>query len=283
MLCRFSGCWLLVVWLLAAAESQEIRSRYVEVLVSIILLTYQSDDPIVDGVMIHPRCVPKAPMHRAVRSQCSWGRVFVSLEHHWNIRFPAGDDQQAFPARPFLFHFAEAVRREGDIDWHIAFHPYPENLFEPRFCLDKSATDGVGTKRVTFKNLPVLLQFLEQPVMRYQGLVRRVILSEQGFHTPDGPDGEIIQAASYCYAYKLVERLAGIDAFILHRHVDHAGEGGLRLGLRSNQARPNDPRPKKLIYRCFEAADTPDWQTAFVFALPILGVKQWNELPGLRD
>ncbi len=102
-------------------------------------------------------------VHRAVRSQSSWGRVFVSLEHHWNIRFPAGDDLQAFPARPFLLHFAELVRRDGDFDWHVAFHPYPENLFEPRFWLDQSATDTADTKRITFKNLPVLLDFLQSP------------------------------------------------------------------------------------------------------------------------
>ncbi len=110
-----------------------------------------------------------------------------------------------------------------------------------------------------------------------------MILSEQGFHTPDGPDGERIQAAAYCYAYKIVERLDGIDAFILHRHIDHAAEGGLRLGLRSNQPRADDPRPKKLIHSCFAAADTAGWESAFAFALPILRVNQWNELPGLRD
>ncbi len=325
------------------------------VLVSIILLTYQSGNEQIDRVMIHPRCIANAPnrlgafntstdegrewlaatieflserwsrpsqeygrvvnwivgnevnshwwwsnmgkirmqdfaaeyaqavriVHRAVRSQSSWARVFISLEHHWNIRFAAGDELQSFPGRPFLLHFADLIRREGDFDWHLAFHPYPENLFEPRFWNDQTAADSVDTKRITFKNLPVLLDFLKTEELLYEGAARRVILSEQGFHTPDGSDGEQIQAAAYCYAYKLVERLDGIDAFILHRHIDHAAEGGLRLGLRSNQPQPGESQPKKLIYACFAAADTPQWQDAFAFALPILGVKQWDELPGL--
>ena len=37
--------------------------------------------------------------------------------------------------------------------------------------------------------------------------MRRVILSEQGFHTPEGPDGETVQAAAYRYAWKKVSAL----------------------------------------------------------------------------
>ncbi len=71
--------------------------------------------------------------------------------------------------------------------------------------------------------------------------------------------------------------LDAVDAFILHRHVDHPHEGGLRLGLRWFRPGEADPRPKKLIYDCFQAADTPAWQAAFEFALPIVGLKSWDE------
>ena len=215
--------------------------------------------------------------HAAIRSQSSWARVYLSLEHHWNIRFGAGDDHQAFAGRPFLDYFAKRAKAQGDFDWSLAFHPYPENLFEPRFWLDKTATTNRDTPRITFKNLPMLTDYLRQPELLYHGAPRHVILSEQGFHTPQTPEGQTIQAAAYCYAYKLVERLPGIDAFILHRHVDNAGEGGLLLGLRSNQPSPTDPRPKKRIYDCFRAADTPGWEKSFEFALPVIGLKSWAE------
>lgn len=213
--------------------------------------------------------------HEAVRSQSSWARVYVSLEHHWNIRYPAGDAQQAFPGRAFLDHFAKQAKEGGDFDWHLAFHPYPENLFEPRFWNDRSATMDADTPRITFKNLSVLTDSMKRPEMLSEGKPRRIILSEQGFHTPDTPDGERVQAAAYCYAYKKVETLDGIDAFILHRHVDHPNEGGLLLGLRRFTPDETEARPEKRIYECFRLADTPEWEEAFAFALPIVGLDKW--------
>jgi len=215
--------------------------------------------------------------HEAVRRQSSWGRVYLSLEHHWSICFGAGDERQAFAGRPFLDHFARRAREDGDFDWHVAFHPYPENLFEPRFWRDKSATTNADTPRITFKNLPVLTEYLRRPEMLFAGKPRRVILSEQGFHTPKGTNGEVVQAAAYAYAYKLVERLEGIDSFILHRHVDHPHEGGLLLGLRGMTPSGGEARPRKKIYDVFRLADTPEWEKAFEFALPVLGVKGWEE------
>ncbi len=216
-------------------------------------------------------------MHSAVRSQASWSRVYISLEHHWNMRYPPATAKQAFAAREFLDYFAAKVRAAGDFDWHVAFHPYPENLFEPAFWNDKSATSSADTPRVTFKNLEVLTSYLDRPNLLFEGKSRRIIFSEQGFHTPDGAQGETLQAAAYCYAYKKIERLSGVDAFILHRHVDHPHEGGLRLGLRKYTPEASEPRPKKLIYNCFKLADTDAWSSAFEFALPIVGLKSWED------
>ena len=215
--------------------------------------------------------------HGAIRRQASWPRLYVSLEHHWNIRYPAGEPDQAFAGRAFLDYFARRARESppGDFDWHVALHPYPENLFEPRFWNDKSAQPNIHSPRITFKNLEVLAAYLRRPELLYAGAPRRIILSEQGFHTPDSPDGETIQAAAYCYAYKKVEALDAIDAFILHRHVDHPHEGGLLLGLRRYQPGKQDARPKKKIYKCFEVADAADWQETFDFALPIVGLDNW--------
>ena len=107
--------------------------------------------------------------------------------------------------------------------------------------------------------------------MLYQILHSLILLSVQCFDTHIEPDGEITQAAAYCYAYKLVESIDGIDSFILHRHVDHRDEGGLLLGLR----RWDKGNPKKKIYDCFRFADTPGWEAVFEFALPVVGIKKW--------
>jgi hypothetical protein len=211
--------------------------------------------------------------HTAVRKFSSSARVFISLEHHWNIRFAGSDETQGFAGRPFVDYFNQLAKAGGNFDWHIAFHPYPENLFEPRTWNDKSATFEENTPRVTFKNLEMLPHYLRRPELRLDGKPRRIILSEQGFHSGGTTNGELAQAAAYCYAYYKTERLDGIDAFILHRHVDHPSEGGLNLGLWRR-----DPQIKKPIYEVFRAADTPEWKKAFEFALPIIGIKSWNEI-----
>jgi len=321
------------------------------VVVTLIVLTYQSGEPGVNRILIHPNCVTNAPnhlgnfntvtddgrrwlaatlefcaerwsrpdqkygrisgyimgnevnshwwwanmgragmeefaddylrtvrlAHAAIRKESSWARVYISLEHHWNIRYAEGDERQSFPGRAFVDYFARRAKEGGDFDWHIAFHPYPENLFEPRFWNDKTATTNVlATPRITFKNIDLLPAYLRRPELLFHDQPRRIILSEQGFHTPKGTDGEILQAAAYCYAYKKIEELDGIDAFILHRHVDNAHEGGLLLGLRSNQAKDGEPRPRKKIYDCFRAADTPEWEKTFQFALPVVGLRSWE-------
>ncbi|MBT4273864.1 MAG: hypothetical protein HOD39_02895 [Verrucomicrobia bacterium] len=213
--------------------------------------------------------------HRAIRGQSSWARVYISLEHHWSIRYPAGDEQQAFPGKEFLDYFARRARAGNDFDWHLAYHPYPENLRDPRFWNDESATMEPNTKRITFKNIEVLENYMERHSLLYDGVARRIIFSEQGFDTPKTDDGEMIQAAAYCYAYKKIESMPGIDAFILHRHVDHRHEGGLLLGLR----RWDTAKKKKRIYECFRLADTPEWEGAFQFALPIIGLEDWDQKP----
>jgi hypothetical protein len=219
-------------------------------------------------------------VHRAVRRHSPWARVYISLDHHWNIRFPASDDHQAFAGKDLIDYLIQRGREddESNFDWHVAYHPYPENLFEPRFWNDKSALLESTTPRITFKNLEVLTEYLQRAELLYDGRPRRVILSEQGFHTPDGPLGEAIQAAAYCCAYRKVAGLDGVDAFILHRHVDHPHEGGLRLGLRRFAPAESDQRPKKMIYECFRRADGPDWEAAFKFALPIIGIQSWAEI-----
>ncbi len=324
------------------------------VLVSLIVLTYQSRDPEVNRIMIHPRCVTNAPnhlgnfntvtddgrrwlaatmefcaerwsrpdkqygrvvgyimgnevnshwwwanmgkvtmtefaddylrtvrlAHAAIRKQSNWVRVYLSLEHHWNVRYDQKSEGTSFAGRPFLEYFARRAREAGDFDWHIAFHPYPENLFEPRFWKDKTATTNVlTTPRITFKNIELLPAYLRRPELLYNGQPRRIILSEQGFHTPKGTNGEMIQAAAFCYAYKKIEKLDGIDSFILHRHVDNKGEGGLLLGLRGMTPNATEARPRKQSWECFRAADTPEWGQVFDFALPIIGLRSWDDAP----
>lgn len=215
----------------------------------------------------------------AVRKFSSSARVYISLEHHWNIRYDG--PLHSFAGRKFIDYFNARAKAGGDFDWNLAFHPYPEDLRNPRTWNDKTATFDVNTPRITFKNLEMLPRYLNRKELLYDGKPRRIILSEQGFDTPKTPDGEMVQAAAYCYAYYKTARISGIDSMILNRHVDHRDEDGLNLGLwRRNEssALPSEPAAKKFIYEVFREADTPEWRKAFAFALPIIGIRDWKEI-----
>lgn len=218
-------------------------------------------------------------IHQAVRTGSANARIYVSLEHFWAVRYGAGDEMQSIPGREFLDAFASIARKNGDFDWHVAYHPYPEPLTDCRFWLDeKRAPHSEQAQVVSFRNLEVLAGHLNTEGMHWKGKPRRVILSEQGFHCTDELDGEQNQAAAYALAYLIVSRLEGIDAFILHRHVDHAGEGGLKLGLWTNQpGAVCTPDRKRPMYDVFRAAGMAEQDKAFEFALPVIGAKSWDE------
>jgi len=65
--------------------------------------------------------------HAAIRKQSSWARVYLSLEHHWNIRY-AEVTNTSRSGRAFL-DTSRARRAAADFDWHLAFHPLPGGIF----------------------------------------------------------------------------------------------------------------------------------------------------------
>lgn len=219
-------------------------------------------------------------VHTAVRKSSSSARVYISLDHFWSGAMEK-DPLRCLGGKITLDYLTRLSRLGGDFDWHIAHHPYPEILTEPRVWNDKTALPDFDSPRITFKNLEQLPAYLRQEKMLCRGQPRRIILSEQGFHTPIKPgpvEGQLRQAAGFCYAYYKVAHLDGIDAFIYHRHVDYDGEGA-HFGLWTFQ--PGTictPHEKKQIYEVFKNADTPEWEKAFEFALPVIGIKSWDEI-----
>lgn len=213
--------------------------------------------------------------HTAVRKASAHARVYLSLTHYWDRVMRSGP-LRSCEGRGLIDDFNRLAQAGGDFDWHLAHHPYPENLFAPRTWLDQQPTPREDTPKITFKNLEVLDAYFRRPELLYQGRPRRIILSEQGFHCPDKPDGELWQAAAYCFAWKKVQSLTGIDALILHRHVDHRHEGGLNLGLwmRKPDSIATPDKPRK-IYEAFKAAGTPEETATFRFALPVVGLTEW--------
>ncbi len=217
--------------------------------------------------------------HEEITGHAPSARVYLSLDHHWNTSMPGISDLEAYKGRDFLDTFARLARERGDFEWHVAHHPYADNLGNPRTWLDKDAWPTEDSPHITFKNLEVACAYMKRTELLWKGRPRRIILSEQGIHCLKSPDGETLQAAGFAYAWEKVIRQEGIDAMIWHRHVDHAHEGGLRVGLWENKPGTIcEPGRKRMIYDLFKKAGTSEWSAAAKFALPVVGMSSWDEL-----
>ncbi|MBL9154478.1 MAG: hypothetical protein JNK37_18450 [Verrucomicrobiales bacterium] len=216
--------------------------------------------------------------YQAVRSYDPLGKVHISLTHNWT-RSHLPKDPRFFPSRHLLGLLNRLSRLEGDFEWGLAFHPYPQSLFHPRTWEDVGARNDPDSPYITFRNIEVLDRWMQQPAYRYQGkTVRTILLSEQGFHTPDTSEtSQATQAAALAYAWKKIAPIASIEAFHYHRWIDHEREGGLNLGLWT--VKPGTitlPLAKKKSWEVFRALDTPGEAAAVEFAKPIIGIEDWS-------
>lgn len=169
-------------------------------------------------------------MHHTARLFDPHARAFISLTHHWTKKPQRAGNYQV---RGLLDRFAAFARSEGDFEWGVAYHPYPQNLRNPDTWDDDQAVDNFTTPLITLKNIGVLPRYLSQSSLMFKGEERAILLSEQGFNTPTLSEADQRrQVAAIRYAFQQIEGLSTIEAFHLHRYRDMPeGEGGLRFGL----------------------------------------------------
>ena len=169
-------------------------------------------------------------MHHTARLFDRHARAFISLTHHWT---KAPQKPGVYQVRRLLDRFSGFARAEGDFEWGVAYHPYPQNLRIPDTWADTLPTDDFDTPLITLKNIAVLPRYLDQPRLQFRGNPRAILLSEQGFNTPTLSEADQQrQVAGLLYAFDQIESLPTIEAFHLHRYRDMPeAEGGLRLGI----------------------------------------------------
>ena len=185
-------------------------------------------------------------------------RIYVSLDHFWTMAMDEKQPLRYYKTRDMLVYLNEIATEEGQIPWHIAHHPYPEDLNYPDFWNDKLATPDDDAPIITFKNLEVLARFIYRPEFLLNGERRRIILSEQGFNSHWTPESEILQACAYGRAYRKIMEIPEIDSFILHSHHDNAFEFGLNLGLWRRKKDGHGMDAPKPMYYVFKAIDQKD-------------------------
>ncbi len=210
------------------------------------------------------------------RKHCSHFRIYISLDHFWSgLNFSASEPLRYYSGRRMVELLNEYATADGNFGWGIAHHPYPENLNFPDFWNDRSPTFAFDTPRITFKNIEVLKAFLAQEEYLYNGESRRVIFSEQGFNSQNGPTQSITEkqaAAAYVLAYLKTRNMGIVDMMTHHSTIDNPGEFGLNLGIfRYDPTKPECVGEPKPIFESFKAMDTPDEPAAVEKARAFIG------------
>ncbi len=215
-------------------------------------------------------------VHLIARQYNAHAKPFISLTHYWTQKA----SPHFYPSRDLLELLLEFSRAEGDFDWAIAHHPYPQDLRNPRTWEDKLARFSFDTPQITFHNIEVLDAWVQQPRTLFAGKHRRLVhLTEQGPNSPDYSEKSLReQAAAMAYVWKKLERLESIEVFHFHNWVDNRHEGGLRIGLRRFPDDSEEPLGKKPVWHVFRALDTPEADRATEFAKEIIGIKEWREV-----
>lgn len=214
--------------------------------------------------------------YNCVSSVYSNARVYISLDHLWNVNTVDG----TYPAKDVLTAFAKAISSHGYIPWNLAYHPYGSPLTEPAFWKNENqwTRNDLNTPVINMNNISLLCRFVKE---RY-GQATRIILSEQGYTSKqNGKNVSKTQAAAIVYSYYLTEKEDMIDSFIMNRHVDHTVEEaqGLALGLWTN-SRTEWADTKKPSWDVFKYMDTSKSPSVASSYLKEIGAASWAQLVG---
>lgn len=217
-------------------------------------------------------------VHNIARQFNPDAQVFISLTHHWDTN--PDPSWKTYSPKRLLQLLANYSRAEGDFEWGVAYHPYPQSLFEPDTWNDTLPTFDFNTPMITLKNIEVLDAWMRTEAMQTQDRrVRTVLLSEQGFHTEDSSQKwEKLQAAAFVYAWHKIRPLETIEAFHNHRWIDHPEEGGLKLGIRTLPTEEKPYGEKKFAWETYKSLGTRHEKDQTSFAKEIIGVESFHEI-----
>ena len=209
--------------------------------------------------------------YNAILSINGSARVYISLDQQWGKSLYS---KSGYASKDILDEFNRNLKAEGNIDWALAQHPYNYPLTSAKAWSSNSSyvQENENTPVITIKNLHVLTDYLQKPEMLTEdGEVRHLILSEMGYTSSQGQE---LQAASFVYAYKVIEANRYVDSMLFSRETDAASEvnQGLALGICTLGG------GRKSIYDAYKYVDTSEAAAHTDFALQVIGVSSWNEV-----
>ena len=226
--------------------------------------------------------------YTAIKSTNANDRVYLSLSYNWMNEM---DGQLKYGGKEIIDSFNSIANNQGQMEWGLAYHPYPCPLIDPVFWDDAQATGLVkndfNSPVINFANLNVLTDYFCQEALKTpSGHVRHIILTEQGFtaYSPTRGDVPELQAAAFAYSYYLVDSNPYIDAYTLSRQVDAPSEAkdGLKLGLwECDMSKPNliEATKRRKIWQVFRDIDKKNSTLeASEFAKSLIGINKWSDV-----
>ena len=191
-------------------------------------------------------------------------RIYNSIDQEWNRK----SNPTCFLAKEYLDTFNYYINREGNIDWSLSFHPYNSPLYDP-YAWNGPAVwvkDSISTPYITMQNIDILINYMHQSnFLNPAGAVRSISLAEIGYTSSFGTAQ---QEASIAYGYLKAASIPDIDAFILFRQTDDAGEMESNLALGLYDLNGN----KKPAYTIYKNLGTPNEGVAKARASEIIGM-----------
>lgn len=206
--------------------------------------------------------------YNAIKSNFAEAKVYFSVDHDWNNN--KNDNTKYFNAKDLVSAINTAAIKQGNYDWGLAIHPYPDPLTRINYWsidYDKS----INSPTLTIMNLSTVTDFLTQKdFLDRSGKVRSITITELGFSSVSG---ERLQAAAFAYCYLIIDANPYIDAFIMNRQTDAKEEvaQGLAFGIYELDHSP------KYIVDVFTNIDTPKALDYTDFMLNILGADSLEE------
>ena len=193
-----------------------------------------------------------------------------------------GDQVQAYVPKQMIEWLNVKTKMEGDYNWGLSPHVYGYHLPQAGvYYLDTyknpktilGSGDMVGginagmtndyntTSKITFSNLELLDDYLNQDSLKYGDTARSVYLTESGvssFWNGEPYGGENIQAATIASVYYKISQLDSIKSFSYYRAFDNKTEADAYalFGLLKSDYKENATYEAKPAYEVYKYIDT---------------------------
>lgn len=170
--------------------------------------------------------------------------VSIPLTQAWAEKgYDNTDEIQPYAPKDMIEWLNAKTKQEGDYDWGLAPHSYTYGLASSEVLLmDTLVGKTVGmtgdfntSSKITFSNIEILDEYLNQDYMKFDGQVRSVYLTESGVssNTADDATTRGQQAGSIAAVWYKISQIDSIKAWFYYRVQDAEGEAAAsaRLGL----------------------------------------------------